>query len=185
MKFIKSNEIGYLLNLLKNYDELEDVCKCKFGKELKIIDCSKEYTNEEKNNEYIYIKGTHIKKFDFDFCSEIKKVFIDNSVKLIDGYIFSYCKSLTSITLPNSLKSIGKGAFSHCTSLTSIKIPNGIESIGASAFYYCKSLTSITLPNSLKSIGESAFSHCTYLTSIKIPNSVNQLVQVHFIIVNH
>ena len=35
LKFIKSNEIENLLNLLDIYDELEYICKRKYGKELK------------------------------------------------------------------------------------------------------------------------------------------------------
>ena len=150
MKFIKSNEIGYLLTSLENYDELEYVCKCKFGKELKIIDCSNKYTIEEKDNKYIFIKGKYINNNYFNFCNKIKKVFIDNNITSIGMSAFYDCTLLTSVTLSNNIKHIGLSAFDNCKSLTAINLQSSIKSIGYFAFALCTSLASITLPKKFK-----------------------------------
>lgn len=180
MKFIKSNEIGYLLNLLKNYEKLEYICKYKYGKELKIIDCSNKYTIEEKNNKYIFIKWKYIYNNYFNFCNKIKKVFIANNIKLIGMYSFYDCTLLTSVTLSNNIKYIDLSAFENCISLTAINLPCSIKSIGFSSFLNCNSLNSILISKSINSIMNKAFYQCSSLILITLPkkfkNQINQII---------
>lgn len=94
MKFIILNGIGNLLNLFENYDhELEYICKLKYGKELKFIDCSNKYSKEQKNNKYIFIKGNEIEEKYFANCSKITKIIIANSIKSINNFAFYNCSS--------------------------------------------------------------------------------------------
>ncbi len=73
MKFIKSNELSNLLNLLENYDELEYICKLKYGKEFEVIDCSINHF-QFKNSKYIFVKGNEIEDKYFAGCNYIQKL---------------------------------------------------------------------------------------------------------------
>lgn len=116
---------------------------------------------------------TEIKSF--FFATQIKNVYIPESVTRICDEAFYNCSSLTSIIIPNSVKSIGSAAFYGCTSLASVMIGNNVTSIESSAFYGCTSITSISIPESITNIASYAFSGCTSLTSINISNSVTSI----------
>ncbi|MBP3373127.1 MAG: leucine-rich repeat domain-containing protein [Bacteroidaceae bacterium] len=111
----------------------------------------------------------------FSDCSGLKSVTIGNSVTSIGGYAFSDCFGLKSVTIGNSVTSIGGNAFSGCSGLSSVIIGNGVTSIGVSAFQGCNGLTSVSLPNSVTSIGGNAFSACSGLTSVTIGSGVRYI----------
>ena len=66
---------------------------------------------------------TTIDSYAFQHATQIKEVFIPDSVTRISSSAFLGCTGLTSVTIPNSVTSIGNNAFSGCSSLESITIP--------------------------------------------------------------
>jgi len=68
----------------------------------------------------------------------------ENSVlETIGNYAFNYCENLTRINLPESLSSIGYYAFYNCISLTEITIPSKLVLIDDHAFSFCDGLKAI------------------------------------------
>jgi hypothetical protein len=136
----------------------------------------------------------------FNFCKNLKKVTIPDSVTSIDARAFEGCTSLTKIDIPDSVISIGMWAFGDCTGLTEINIPDGVTYIGSSAFNGCTNLSKATISgdigyaafqncsnlsdvvilNNISSIDEYGFSECTSLTEISIPNSVTSIGDYSF-----
>ena len=110
-----------------------------------------------------------------EYCSSIKTIKIQNSVKNIGSFAFCDCINLTSITIPESVTKIGHMAFQNCSKLTAITIPDGVRSIAQNTFNGCANLTSVTIPEGVTSIGSSAFKDCSRLTSINIPEEVNSI----------
>ena len=111
----------------------------------------------------------------FEYCTALKSVRFEASIKSIGDSAFAGCGNLESVTLPDSIISIGTGAFGLCTALTTVNFGNSVDSIGDSAFAYCTSLKSVTLPDSIVSIGAGAFSSCTQLDSVTIPSRVQTI----------
>lgn len=99
----------------------------------------------------------------------------------IASFAFYHNSQLKKIELPNSLRVIGNSAFWLCSNLAEINIPRGVESIGASAFYGCSSLKSIVIPDGVQCIEESTFSNCVNLENLTIPNSVNSIKSYAFL----
>lgn len=66
-------------------------------------------------------------------CTELREVYIPDTVEDIGYSAFSLCKSLTELNLPKNLKSVGENAFSGC-SLTELKMPASLKSVGRKAF---------------------------------------------------
>lgn len=104
--------------------------------------------------------------------SNLKEIFIPDSVKTIGSEAFYNCDSLTTITLGKNIKEIGDSAFYNCSSLKSIEIPDGVTTIYRKTFFNCSSLKSIALSDKIDRIGESCFSGCSSLTSFAIPYGV-------------
>lgn len=73
---------------------------------------------------------------------------------IIDG-AFSTCTNLRKVNLSNSVKVIGASAFYQCSNLTEINMDN-VTAIGSSAFYACSNISKIYIPN-CNSIGYCAF----------------------------
>ena len=119
--------------------------------------------------------GTKIGEYAFEYCEDLTKVTIPNSVTSIGNSAFSGCSSLSSIVIPSSVTSIGDRVFSSCHSLNSISIPNSVTTIGTSAFGACSLLTSITLPNSLKRLEDYTFAGCESLVSVTTGNSLEYI----------
>ena len=114
----------------------------------------------------------------FRNCSNLKKVIIPNSVKIIGKWAFQNCSGLTGIlVIPSSVTSIGERAFEGCSGLSgSLTFPSSVISIGERAFVGCSSISELVFPNSITTIGDYAFCECSGLTgSLTIPNSVTSI----------
>lgn len=106
----------------------------------------------------------------FEELSDLKKVYIPKSVKMIEKFAFQVCDNLEEVLIQEgALQYIGDGAFIACRKLKSIKIPKGVTKIGNNAFASCECLDSVVLPSTLKEIHHHAFSHCQSLKTISIP----------------
>jgi hypothetical protein len=109
----------------------------------------------------------------FEFCEDLTKISIPNSVTEIGADAFFGCRNLIKVNIPDNLTFINVELFDGCDSLTDIIIPNSVNRIGHGAFVGC-GLTEINIPNSVTEIGHSAFLGCG-LTEINIPDSVTSL----------
>lgn|GEM_PF-6905089 len=103
---------------------------------------------------------------------KLKKVVVEEGIRIIGEYAFANQSMLESVVLPDSITSIGKGAFSDCTRLKEINIPPTIVEIAEETFAGCASLENIILPHSVQSIGASAFLSCIHLTDITFGNEL-------------
>ena len=77
--------------------------------------------------------------------SDIKKVFISNTVRELGENAFCGCEKLHEVIFePDSqLETIGESCFSNCE-LEEVTIPKSVCSIGYCAFQYCRNLRSLT-----------------------------------------
>lgn len=73
---------------------------------------------------------------------------------------FIDCTNLVRVDIPGSVRVIKYGAFDGCTGLTSIVIPEGVEEIQEFTFKKCTALTDVSLPKSLKRVSSDAFDGC-------------------------
>ena len=93
----------------------------------------------------------------FSGVTNLSKVVIPDSIKVIGGYAFRDCKKLKEINLSSGLTKIDTGAFYDCVSLQTITIPNTVTYIGVEAFKGCTLIQSITIPSSVTYIGKNPF----------------------------
>lgn len=127
----------------------------------------------------------------FEGCTNLKNIFLHNSVSSLGDNCFLGCTSLTDISIPSSVKEIGDFCFANCTNLEKIVLPDSITRLTAS-FYNCKRLKSITLPALTKTLSDhdwykftiayagGCFDGCTSLTEITIPESVTEIGSLCF-----
>lgn len=76
--------------------------------------------------------------------------------------------NVKSVYIPESVTMIDWGAFDTCSHLSRIYISEGVTEIGHHAFHKCDSLTYVFFPDSMNSIGDAAFSLCYSLESASI-----------------
>lgn len=139
---------------------------------------------------------TAIDRGAFSCNSNLKRVFIPESVKTLGREAFFQCHSLQEVILPPDLneivdytfaesglqtlvfpqkiKTIGENAFVS-SSLKSVNLPNSVVTIEKLAFSGCRWMKSVTLGNKVKTIGEAAFSICSDLKSITLPASLKEI----------
>ena len=67
--------------------------------------------------------------------SELRKVEISNTVKVIENSAFSNCELLETVSIPDSVIEIGSKAFHSCHKLEKVIIPASVSAIGDDAFY--------------------------------------------------
>ena len=129
---------------------------------------------EEISNIIINKKITNIGDYAFYYCKGLLFIHIPCSVKMIGGTsVFKYCTNLKSVYIENGITVINNSAFSNCESLECVHIPNSVTKIWNYAFNGCSSLTSVTIPNSVTDIGADSFS-CNNLISIIYNGTISQ-----------
>ena len=109
-----------------------------------------------------YVEGR-----EFENCSSLTTVIIDEDVTSIGGYCFSGCSSLSSVEISCAL--ISPYAFENCTKLVSVKINDGVQTIGSFAFLNCTGISEISVPDSVTNIGNGAFSGCSGFVEMALP----------------
>ncbi len=125
---------------------------------------------------------TSISNFIFSDCSNLEEVhFSSNNINLA-RLVFKNCVSLKNITFPENLANVtfDEGCFKGCSSLDNIVLPDSLTTIPSSCFYGCTNLQNIVLPDTIKNIGSYAFTDCTNLQQINIPDSVTNIAEHAF-----
>ena len=120
-----------------------------------------------------YIDGNPVKvigKRCFSYSRFIERVFIPNTVEIIEDSAFSECKNLYKIIMPDRLKELGNHAFSG-SAIECMIIPEGIKLLGTNLFYGCEKLTTVFLPQSIERI-TSCFGYCTKLNELFVSDNV-------------
>lgn len=105
--------------------------------------------------------------------TDIKSIFLPDSITEIGDGAFSYCKLLSSVKLSNNLCKIGRNAFNN-TCIKDIVIPDNVNFIDNGAFMDCKFLSSVKLPKKVKSISSETFVN-TQLTFLDIPEGITSI----------
>lgn len=136
-------------------------------------------TGCEKNVEELVIpeeiNGLPVTAIDYSAffdLSNLKSVYIPDTVKSLGSYAFQNCKNLSEIRLPEGLSEIPDYCFSNCYSLASCKIPDTVMSFGKSAFNGCTSLESINIPPNVNHIGCYAFRYVPCIEKLADENNL-------------
>ena len=79
------------------------------------------------------------------------------TVTKIANYAFNYCENLTKIIIPDSVTEIGEHAFRKCTSLTEINLPSSVKKIEKNAFEHCSTFDTIVLPANIEYLRSGLF----------------------------
>eukprot|EP00985_Skeletonema_marinoi_P011249 scaffold5329_cov126-Skeletonema_marinoi.AAC.4 len=99
--------------------------------------------------------------------SDVRRVRIDKSVKIIPRRAFEFRRRLIYVEFHDGIEIIGEMAFGSCTSLRSVKLL-GVKIVKAEAFNNCTELMDVD-GNKLETIEDGAFKYCTSLRTIKMP----------------
>ena len=165
-----------------------------YGRQFTIINRDTRYKIES----VIIPEGVTIGTHAFYGCSNLTKIGIPKSVKVIDkttfestgwirkareadplviinGVLIDGIECKGEVIIPDNVTRIADRAFCKCSSLTSVVIPSSVRSIGYGAFSECSSLTSVVIPGSVKSIGQGTFNGCSSLTSVDISEGVKAI----------
>ena len=131
------------------------------------------HNNASLRTVVISVHENEINDKEFEGCSQLQNVEINNGIRSIGQYAFSGCSMLEEIVIPNGVTSIGSYAFQHCSKMTMAKMGTGVTAIDSYTFYGCSSLTNMQIGENVISIGTKAFSGCSALPMVTIPKSVN------------
>lgn len=112
--------------------------------------------------------------------TQISRVVISDSVRIIRPEVFRNARNLTSVEIGDGVTEIQKRAFYECASLTTITFGNGLTKIGEEAFYSNESLTTIHWGTSPLEIGPEAFGRCLALSSLILPSNVTTIAEEAF-----
>ena len=137
----------------------------------------------DKEGQILYIaQGTEsidseiINTGDYDI-TEVRKVVLPDSIKIIGKDSFNGFKNLCEINLPYGLLKIESGAFTH-TALKKVEIPDSVEYLGEKVFSN-SSIEEIRLSEKIHRIQESAFSS-TKLKTIHLSDGCTSIANYAF-----
>lgn len=102
----------------------------------------------------------------------LQKVTISEGITHIRRFAFNQCRNLKTLKLPSTLLAIDELAFSDNDKLSSLKLPKNLTHIGESAFHSCDGLKKLTIPDSVTHIGKEAFGFCENLKEVSIGANV-------------
>ncbi|MDO5558289.1 MAG: leucine-rich repeat protein [Oscillospiraceae bacterium] len=108
------------------------------------------------------IPVTSIGQSAFLFNNTIEKLYIPDSVVMIEKNAFDSCTALTSVRLPSNIGEISPHMFETCVKLQSVDIPEGVTTIGERAFYNCYKLETINFPDSLTTINDKKYEESAF-----------------------
>ncbi len=128
---------------------------------------------------------THIGRFAFYSCSNLRKINIPDNLNSIGEGAFAVC-GIESLHIPENLTDLEFGAFIDCPNLKEISVDSGNPNYTSqNNILYSKDMTTlmvcaaknenVKIPSSVKTIDGGAFGYCTNLTSITIPNGVTDI----------
>lgn len=147
--------------------------------DVKVIGSNSFYNCQTVQSVEIPDSVTNIETSAFENCSNLKTVKFSNNLQEIGQWAF-FDTNLEKVILPNSVKIISPFAFRNCKSLVSVVMPAELEKIEKSTFYGCESLNDVSMNTKLKSIGPNAFSRCSSLKTINLPASLLEIKQRAF-----
>lgn len=138
-----------------------------------------------KKNPYIEkvdLSNTSIDNLGVDFfrdCSNLKKVYLPNTINIISKNAFKNCSNLYTLKMSDSVQRIDESAFEGCSKLGSVDLSNVIQ-IGKKAFYNCESLGKVLFNDELEVIPKSAFNNCASLSFNSLPKNLIKIEKEAF-----
>lgn len=138
------------------------------------------------------ISGYPVKSIDdyaFKGNSDIKKLFLPETLKSIGSCAFKDCEVLEEVAVTAGVETIGKLAFAGCVSLKSFKVDDNNQSFSSDSqgVLFNKDKTTLisypagsaskvyTAPDGVVNVDEYAFSQCKKLKEIVLPSSVKTI----------
>ncbi len=91
-----------------------------------------------------------------------------HEVKTIGNGAFQFCHDLKRISVPDTVKTIENAAFKGCENLVEAELSVSLNSIGALAFQGCSSLRVLTMSNHADRIEINSFKDCHSLEIINV-----------------
>lgn len=111
----------------------------------------------------------------FENCEQLEYVNFPSTLEVIEEYAFRGCKSLAnSIIIHQSVTKIEKGAFED-SGITNLTFVNADPKMGEFVFARCKNLKKADLGTALSAVPSYAFTGCGALEELIIPNTVTMI----------
>ena len=104
----------------------------------------------------------------FNGCTNLARIVLPSSVRIIEDSAFYHCDGLEEINLPDSLAEINSWTFANCSALKQIQLPSSLRRIWEFAFTE-SGLEKIELPRELDLLDGYAFSYCEHLAEVSLP----------------
>lgn len=126
----------------------------------------------------------------FEYCSELGRVTIPESVERIGALAFNGCDAIWRFTynaidadcgsnlnmrdveliiIGDKVRRLPKGLYTGKTNITEVILPSSVEILEPYAFYNCPNLTYVRLSDNITTISEEAFGYCTSLSDLHWP----------------
>ena len=112
------------------------------------------------------------------YGSDVRDVYMFDSVEYIDEQAFDGCSELRNIRLSSSIDRIYANTFRSCEKLARIYIPSGVTQIDDNAFQSCSSLKEVSIPDSVDTIGNDVFAFCSKLKVIRLSQAITRLPDI-------
>ena len=125
--------------------------------------------------------GTNIiRESQFENNPNLKLVFIDDSVEILEDTCFGNCILLKNIKISPSVKEIGNGSFINCSNLSKIYLPDSVTELGFGAFQNCCKLKNVRISKSIDIINEYLFYNCIRLSKLYLPDNIKYISDESF-----
>lgn len=103
----------------------------------------------------------------------------EKGIEIIGERAFQNCTNLKSVYMPNTVKELGNLVFSGCTNLSEVQLSNKIKLIPGEAFHYCENLHKLVIPEGVKMLDDFSIAGTDNL-QIFLPASLETTSQTAF-----